>query len=231
MIINDGTTAYSQSYNLQDIRCLADMITLHDDLQSSYNSALLQGTSLKIPIKAWEVIVNYLPSDSAGSFDLAISKNYTRLASLFCVLNRNPPGDNTGKAKLVNSSYFPGGVFNESLEYGVHLGSRRVPGNNVRGMSEAWWRLLGCLGIRDALAYSGSVDEDSYRSDQAIFATDMEKLPAVMASGENCSTGQTLFWKFKNCGSTSTDVPQRATIFAHFQSIIEIKDTVVDIYT
>ena len=38
---------------------------------------------------------------------MAISKNYTRLATLFAVLNQNPPSDNSGKAKIVNTNYFP----------------------------------------------------------------------------------------------------------------------------
>ncbi len=97
MIISSSGTTYSQSYTLTDIRLLADMCSLSGELQDSYNAALLNGTSLKMPIKSWEVLVNYLPSDSAGSFDVAISKNYTRLATLFAVFNQNPPSDNSGK--------------------------------------------------------------------------------------------------------------------------------------
>lgn len=37
---------------------------------------------------------------------MAISKSYARLATLFAVFNQNPPADNSGKAKIVNTSYF-----------------------------------------------------------------------------------------------------------------------------
>ena len=53
----------------------------------------------------------------------------------------------------------------------------------------------------------------------------------VSASGENLSTGQTIFLKVKGMGSTSADVPRRATICAHFESVISITDTVVDVFT
>ena len=174
--------------------------------------------------------MNYLPADSAGSFDVAISKNYTRLATLFATFNLADPDDNGGKAKLVNTSYFPGGASIEGLQYALHLGSRRVPDNDVRGTSEAWFRLLGALGLRDSLAHHTSVDQDSYTSNHFAIGVDVEKLPMVMASGENLSTGQTIFLKVKGMGSTSTTVPRRATICAHFEKVIAIQDTVVDVF-
>jgi hypothetical protein len=63
-----------------------------------------------------------------------------------------------------------------------------------------------------------------------MIGLDCEKLPMVMASGENLSTGQTIFLKCKGYGSTSADVPRRATIFAHFEKVISIQDTVVEVF-
>jgi len=103
VVKSNGGTTYSTDYTLSDIRLLADMCSLSGDLQSSYNEALLAGTTLKMPIKSWECITNYLPTDSAGSFDVAISKNYTRLATLFAVFNQTPPSDDAGLTKLVNT--------------------------------------------------------------------------------------------------------------------------------
>ena len=50
----------------------------------------------------------------------------------------------------------------------------------------------------------------------------------VMASGEKISTGQTIFLKVNGMGSTTADVPRRATTFAHFKKVISIQDTVVE---
>ena len=82
MTISHSGTTYSQSYTLTD-RLLADMCSLSGELQESYNGALLSGTSLKLPMNSWEVLVNYLPSDSARSFIVALSKNYTCLVTLY----------------------------------------------------------------------------------------------------------------------------------------------------
>ena len=111
--------------------CIRDR--LNDDLQESYNSGLLGGSALRIPIRTWELQTVFLPADNVGQFDLALSKNYTRLASLHCIFNQNPPTSNRGTDKLVNTSYFPGGAAIEDLEAALHLGSRRMPDNNIRG--------------------------------------------------------------------------------------------------
>ena len=132
MIISHGGTTYSQGYTLSHIRLLSDMCSLSGELQESYNAALLNGTSLKMPMKAWEVLTKYLPADSSGSFDVAISKSYTRLATLFTVFNQNPPADKSGKAKLVSTNYFPTAQ-SEDMSYHLAMGSRRVPDNDVRG--------------------------------------------------------------------------------------------------
>ena len=52
----------------------------------------------------------------------------------------------------------------------------------------------------------------------------------VSASGENLSTGQTIFLKVKGMGTSTSDVPRRATICAHFEKVISIQDTVVEVF-
>ncbi len=229
VILSHSGTTYSQGYTLSDIRLLSDFCSLSGELQESYNAALLNGTSLKMPIKSWECLTNYLSADSGGSFDIALSKSYTRLATLFAVFNQNPPGDNSGKAKIVNTNYFPTAK-SEDVAYHLAMGSRRVPDNDVRGTSEAWYRLQGALGLYNSLAHSTSVDLASYKSDCFAIGIDVEKLPMVSASGENLSTGQTIFLKVKGMGTDANDVPRQCRVCAHFEKVISIMDTVVEVF-
>ena len=117
-----------------------------------------------------------------------------------------------------------------TFSYHLAMGSKRVPDNDVRGTSEAWYRLQGALGLYNSLAHSTSVDEDSYKSDCHMLGIDVEKLPMVMSSGENLSTGQTIFLKVKGMGSSSSDVPRQCRICAHFEKVISIQDTVVEVF-
>ena len=206
------------------------MVQLDSQLQESYNQMLLSGQSLRLVQKSWECVVNYLPADSAGSFDLAISKNYTRLATLFATFNQADPADNSGLNKIVNSHYFPSS-HKEDAAFHLAFGSRRIPDNDAVGTSEHWYRLQRALGVYDSLAHSLGVDEDSYTSDCYLGGIDLEALPMVSASGENLSTGQTIFLKCRNFGSAPADVPRRCTLCAHFESIISISDTVTELFT
>ena len=191
---------------------------------------LLSGQSLRLPIKSWECIVNFLPADSSGQFDVAMSKNYTRCATLLFSFNQNDPADNGGEAKLVNTHYFPSGN-KEDASFHLALGSKRVPDNDAVGASEHWYRLQRALGVYESLAHSLGVDEDSYTSNCFLGGLDLEALPMVSASGENLSTGQTIFLKCRNFGSAPADVPRRCTLCAHFESIISISDTVTELFT
>ena len=117
-----------------------------------------------------------MPADSSGSFDVAISKGYTRLATRFSVFNQHPPADNSGKAKLVHTNYFPTAQ-SEDVSYHLAMGSRRVLDNDVRGSTEAWWKLGGALGLGNSLAHSTSVDAASYKCDCFAIGIDVDKMP------------------------------------------------------
>jgi len=116
------------------------------------------------------------------------------------------------------------------VSYHLALGSRRIPDNDVRGTSESWFRLQGALGLYNSLAHSTSVDLASYKSDCYCLAADVERMPMVSASGENLSTGQTIFLKVKGMGTDSSDVPRQCRVCAHFEKIISIHDTVVEVF-
>ncbi len=52
----------------------------------------------------------------------------------------------------------------------------------------------------------------------------------VSSSGENLSTGQTIFLKVKGMGTDANDVPRQCRVCAHFEKVISIQDTVVDVF-
>ena len=116
------------------------------------------------------------------------------------------------------------------MGYHLAMGSKRIPDNDVRGTSRAWYRLRGALGLYNSLAHCTSVDAASYRSDCFAIGIDVERLPMVSASGENLSTGQTIFLKVKGMGTDSSDVPRQCRVCAHFEKVISIMDTVVEVF-
>ena len=109
---------------------------------------------------------------------MPISKNYTRLASLFAIFNKNMDADKSGLDKHVNSGYFPSANA-EDFEYYLQLGSRRVPDHAVKGVSESWYRLQKTIGIADSLAHTSSVSMDVYKNNKHMIAVECEKTPHV----------------------------------------------------
>ena len=123
------------------------MYTINDELQEAFNAQLLNSVSLRIPFRSMEVQTMFLPADNNGSWDLPLSKSFTRASGLFVFLNQPEPANNFGQDKLCNSSYFPGGDATEGLEWYLQLGSRRMPDQNIRGLSETWYHAMCALGM------------------------------------------------------------------------------------
>ncbi len=100
MIKSHGGVTYSQSYLLKDCKALSSMITLDSDLQESYNAALLAGTALRYSTKTIEPVWSYLANSSvSGASDVPMSRNYTRLSSLFATLAKEPARVGSGTEK------------------------------------------------------------------------------------------------------------------------------------
>ena len=208
---------------------ICDFVTLSGELQASFNNALLSSTTLKLPIKAWDVNVNYLPADSAGNFDVAIQKSYTRVASVFAMLNQMPAANNEGVYKYINSSYFHEASAEDS-SYNLSLGSRKLLDNDAVGVKEHWYHLQKCLGLFNDLAHSTSVTPSRYRSTSYMIGYDLERYAGAFASGENLSNGSQLLFRFKNYGQAADDVPRICTVAVHHQRIIAISDTSVEVF-
>ena len=52
----------------------------------------------------------------------------------------------------------------------------------------------------------------------------------ISSSGENMSTGQTVFLKVKGMGTSSADVPRQCRVCMHHEKVISIMDTVVEVF-
>ena len=228
-LTKSGTTN-SMSYELSDVQAKCSMCTIDDSLQNSFNEQLIAGAALRIPLKKIESIYNYIPSSSSNHFDVALSRNYTRLASLWATFAQEPMAD--GTKMLANTFYAPGdAVTKEKLEYFLQLGTRKIPDQPVQGYREAWWRLMDCVGIGGSLAHSNGITKADYEGGGSFaVCTDCEKIAHLASSGENLSNTSTLFMKFKNVGVSSSDLPTRVHLIAQFDSIVECRSTTVELF-
>ena len=229
LIASHSGTTYSQSYQLRNVKALCSMMLLSDELQESYNSMLLSGTALRIPIKKLESLWSYIPNGVPSKFDVPMSRAYTRLCSLYASFVQEPPADGSGKAKLCNSFYVHPGS-SETLAYNLQLGSAKSLDNDAVGFSEHWWRLLNCVGISGSLAHSTGITLADYSSNSYSIAVDTEKIAHLASSGTNLSNTSTIFLKIAGFGTTAAHLPSRCHLIAQYDSVLEIRDTTVELF-
>ena len=89
---------------------------------------------------------------------------------------------------------------------------------------------MNCVGIAGSLAHSNGITREDYESSSFVVGISTEKIEHLASSGENLSNTSTLFVKFKDVGSTSSDLPSRCQLIAVYDSILEIRDTQAEIF-
>ena len=222
----------SSQYHLEDIRCLWDEVQLQAELQESFLSSMLQGSQIRMHLRAYEVHTNFLDSGTAGSFSISIQRSYTRLAAIaVCFSQTQADTEASGtNAKLCNVHYFPTASKGDA-EYYVQLGSRRQPQQNVVGTKESFYRAMRAMGIGDSLAHTGSISMADYESNCHAIFVDFEKAgEGLISTGENLSAGSVLQVHFKNFGTSASTVPRIVNTVCIFERLVEIADTEVRAY-
>ena len=224
-----GLVDYSQSYRLTDVKSLGSMMLLSDEIQDSFNSSLLSGTALRIPIKKLSSFWSYLSNTAAASvFDIPISRNFTRLASLYCSFVQEHP-DGTGELNIANQFYVDP-LSSESLTVSLHLGTKALYDVPVVGFKECWHRLLSTIGIQGSLSHASGIRYADYSTNSFAVAADCKQIPHLASSGINLSNTSVIFLKFAGFGTTTASLPSRAHIILQHDCIIECLDTSVSIY-
>ena len=227
-LIANGTTN-SMSYELIDVQAKCSMCTLDDSLQDSFNQQLLQGSALRLNLKKVESIMSYIPASSTShNFDVAMSRSYTRLDQLYATFFHGTP---SATNMLADKFYVPASAHTkEHLAWSLQMGTKRTPDNDSVGLSESWYRTMECIGIAGSLAHSNGITRADYESNSFVVGISTEKIPHLASSGENLSNTSTLFVKFKDVGSTSSDLPSQCQLIAVYSAILEIRDTTCEIF-
>ena len=126
LINNDGTTQYSQSYQLKDVRATCQMCTISDELMEGFSGQLMNGSALRIPYKKLESFYSYVPNSvTSGKFDIPMSRTYTRLCQLFASFVTEPQANT--KLKLCNN-FYTHTASAETLAYNFQIGTKKAYG-------------------------------------------------------------------------------------------------------
>ncbi len=208
----------SQEYEISDPRCFGSVYTLNSELSNKYAEHLLSGKQLNISFRSWSnTMISLLDSDT---WTAHVARSFTRLNTVFC--------STVADGKEVNEFYCPATLEPEGY---LQIGDRRWSDMSTNTTSQWMYRLFTALGTLGSAIYPISMSREDFKSKTAVFAFDVEKVPASASyTGHNCSTGSLISMNMKGFGTTAqgtsgdTANARRAYLSCHYDVILSLTD-------
>ena len=158
----------------------------------AYSAHVLSGKALLIPYKTFVCTSSALPD--SDDFDVSIARNFTRLCTLFQTFSTTEEAI----TKEVNTFYSPvNTISSDEFQSVLHIGSKRWSDFDRTGSAQHYYYLLQALGYANSLVSSANIGLGAYKSNSAIYAWDVEKVPQAIMSGYNTSGGQSITTSWK----------------------------------
>ena len=228
----------SQNYILKDLICHVDCCTLTSELTDQYSSLLLSGRSIMIPYTSMDCTLQYLTA-LTGSHDINLAKNWVRLDTVFCSLDKEEVDATNDDAGIFNrhiNRFWLPGASSEIVETYINVNNKRWGDFNNIGAPQHWNRLIRALGTMPSIAHSSNINDITYGcvpgtdASSWVAGFDLEKVSMATASGENVSTGGLVGIHLKNVGTAAAS-PTRAYVVACYSAVLELKDTGAFVYS
>ena len=230
--VQNGLTS-TNNWEITDIQCKCDLLTLDSSLQNEYASHLLSGKTLPINFSSY----NHTNQSTNGDKDFSchIHRALTRLKSVFVTLfkddatSANMPA---GLRKVCNDFYHPAGAGMEDLEKGQHqfqlqIGSKLIPEYPIKDSTEFFYHLRKTVGTPI------NIYSRWYHSTKYIIGLDMEKISGAGFSGMSTKAGDLISVNFKNCHesavNSATSIPSRMYAVLHYDAVLNIRDSGVEL--
>ena len=237
MAQSNGGTTYSQTFQLEDCRCLTDSIVLTSELQDQYTSLLLSGKSLCIDLPTLsDNTLQYVPGNE-GKFSINSSRQYSRLNTLIITFCQNSVAGGLVE-KDVNNFYLPASS-EDIIESNLVINGVRSPAFNNTGVRQHWNRMLRGVGAYASVGTSTSISATGFglqagaatvaRSFSVLF--DLEKMSMHSQTGEPMTSGGGLTVNIEGLGVTSGEYATKVYITAHHSGVLEIRDSGCAIYS
>ena len=224
-----GGFTYGSQWDITDIQCKCDLLTLDNALENEYASHLLSGKSLPINFSTWNHTNQATNSDK--DFSAHISRALTRLKSVFLTLHHNTY--DAANYKECNSFYHPmgGAVITEEYRFvdehqvWLQIGSQQIPEYPINSVAEAYYQL------KKAVGKPFHIFGRWFRCRRYIVGLDCEKISGSGFTGINTRAGDLLTVNFRNCEASgiANSVPHRVYCALHYDCVLNIQDQGVQV--
>ena len=218
------SVTYNNTWDIYDIQCKCDLLTLDNSLENEYASHLLSGKSLPINFCTWNHTNQSTGNDN--NFSATISRALTRLKSVVVTLKADDHADYP-EWKTVNDFYHPAAMnsletveTDQEHQVWIQIGSKLMPAYPIASVNQAYYQ------IKTTVGSSMNRYARWYRTHKYILAFDCEKTSGAGFTGTNTKAGDLLTINFRNC-----DLPEGATYHTimscalHYDCVLNIKDS------
>ena len=215
------------NWDITDVQCKCDLLTLDSSLENEYASHLLSGKTLPINFSSWNHTNQ--STNQNKDFNIHVSRALTRLKSVCITLHRN----DEDWYKVCNNFYHPMGAHTGNQKYWhaaehqvwVQVGSKLMPEYPVNSVTEAYYQLKKVVGR------AFNIHSRWYRTRRYIVGFDLEKIAGAGFTGMSTKNGDLLTVNFRNCmyDDQEGSQPQRMYCALNYDAILNIRDQGVEL--
>jgi hypothetical protein len=237
----DITSNTSQSWQIESPQCKLDIVTLDNNLNNEYSSLLLSGKALPVSYSSY---VTQLQSISGQTPSVNITRALSRLKSVFATFDqaytsaKSAVGQDTHIQvwkKNWNDLFHPMSYSpyiydqNYEMEFQLQVGSKLFPEYPMRSLQECFYQLRKCMGVENSNFHSLDITPVEYRNHKFIAAFDTEKALGASFTGLNIKQGSLMTLKMKS-GAAASQMPDTVYLVLHFDSILNIRDSGIEVF-
>ena len=115
------------------------------------------------------------------------------------------------------------------MEFQLQVGCKLFPEYPMRSIQECFYQLRKCMGVESSNFHSLDISPYEYRNHKFIAAFDTEKALGASFTGLNIKTGSLMTLKMKS-GTTAAQMPDTVYLVLHFDSIMNIRDSGIEVF-
>ena len=118
------------------------------------------------------------------------------------------------------------------MEFQLQVGSKLFPEYPMRSVQECFYQLRKCMGVESSNFHSLDISPVEYKTHKFIAAFDTEKALGASFTGLNIKTGSLMTLKMKLADATTAGAgtPDTVYLVLHFDSILNIKDSGIEVF-
>jgi len=236
---------YSQTFSMQNVRVLADVVTVDNAVQEELSRVLLSGGALPMHLTSYSTTMHNLAIQAAPnqSWAVTLSRAFSRIKDIWITFDSD---GSHGHMQTESSSFlnwhgkddydvYGKGVLylpnsGEGWRFQMTTGSLIFPDLPMSSSQEAWYQLSKVLGLHSSLE-SVSIPPCEWLGSNFIIALDMEKMSSSPGAGYAAFTGlstrnagDTLRFAFENVNPRDANsTPQRMYVTLHMDLVLELR--------